>query len=391
MTRTLKERTFAGTTNPEIQPWETEHRKVARRAAAEGIVLLKNEDHVLPLKEGSVIALYGAGVGKTIKGGTGSGDVNEREKVSICEGMKNAGFQITTEAWINRYNEIYDKARQDWKNDILSRTGHGADTMSFFEVYSTTPFNMPAGDKIEKSAGDEAENAIYVLSRIAGEGMDRQADKGDYYLKDEEYKMLADICANYENVIVVINAGAQVDLSFMDEFTNIKALLTIVQPGMEGGNAFADVVSGRVNPSGKLTDTWAYKYEDYPNAETFSHNNGNVETEVYEEGMYVGYRYFDTFDVPVRYGFGFGLSYTDFEINDYCLESLENKKMTVSVQVKNTGKVSGKEVVQVYTSLPGGILEKEAHRLVAYAKTSELKPDESEKITVELPLEHRTS
>lgn len=143
-----------------------------------------------------------------------------------------------------------------------------------------------------------------MISRIAGEGADRQADKGDYHLKDEEYEMLADICANYENVIIVINAGAQVDLSFMDEFTNIKALLTIVQPGMEGGNAFADVVSGKVNPSGKLTDTWAYKYEDYPNAETFSHNNGNVETEVYEEGMYVGYRYFDTFDVPVRYGFG---------------------------------------------------------------------------------------
>lgn len=391
MTRTLKERTFSGTMNPEIQPWETEHRKVARRAAAEGIVLLKNEDHVLPLQEGIAVALYGAGAGKTIKGGTGSGDVNEREKVSICEGMKNAGFQITTEAWINRYNEIYDKARQDWKNDILSRTRYDADTMSFFEVYSTTPFIMPAGDKIKKSAGDEAETAIYVISRIAGEGADRQADKGDYYLKDEEYEMLADICANYENVIVVINAGAQVDLSFMDEFTNIKALLTIVQPGMEGGNAFADVVSGKVNPSGKLTDTWAYKYEDYPNAETFSHNNGNVETEVYEEGMYVGYRYFDTFDVPVRYGFGFGLSYTDFEINDYCLESLENKKMTVSVQVKNTGKVSGKEVVQVYTSLPGGILEKEAHRLVAYAKTSELKPDESEKITVEISLEHLTS
>ena len=391
MTRTLKERTFSGTMNPEIQPWETEHRKVARRAAAEGIVLLKNEDHVLPLKAGSAVALYGAGAGKTIKGGTGSGDVNEREKVSICEGMKNAGFQITTEAWINRYNEIYDKARQDWKNSILSRTGYGADTMSFFEVYSTTPFIMPAGDKIEKPADDAAETAIYVISRIAGEGADRQADKGDYYLKDEEHQMLADICAYYKNVVVVINAGAQVDLSFMDEFTNIKALLTIVQPGMEGGNAFADVVSGKVNPSGKLTDTWAYKYEDYPNAETFSHNNGNVETEVYEEGMYVGYRYFDTFDVPVRYGFGFGLSYTDFEINDYCLESLDNKKLTVSVQVKNTGKVSGKEVVQVYASLPGGILEKEAHRLAAYAKTSELKPGESEKVTVEIALEHLTS
>ena len=148
MTRILKERKFSGTTDPKVQPWELEHRKVARRAAAEGIVLLKNEDHILPLKAGSKVALYGAGAGRTIKGGTGSGDVNERERVSVFQGMKNAGFQITTEAWINRYNEIYDKARQDWKNDILSRTGYGADTMSIFEVYRTTPFIMQAGDKI---------------------------------------------------------------------------------------------------------------------------------------------------------------------------------------------------------------------------------------------------
>ena len=146
--------------------------------------------------------------------------------------------------------------------------------MDFFSVYSTTPFIMPAGDTIRKPAeGENVDTAIYVLSRIAGEGADRTADKGDYYLKDEEHQMLADICAYYRDVIVVINAGAQVDLSFMDEFKNIKALLTIVQPGMEGGNAFADVVSGKVTPSGKLTDTWAYKYEDYPNSETFSHNN----------------------------------------------------------------------------------------------------------------------
>ena len=123
MTRTLKERTFSGTTNPEIQPWETEHRKLARRAATEGIVLLKNKEGILPLKAGSTVALYGAGAGKTIKGGTGSGDVNEREKVSICQGMKNAGFQITTEDWINSYDKIYDQARQDWMKDILSITG----------------------------------------------------------------------------------------------------------------------------------------------------------------------------------------------------------------------------------------------------------------------------
>ena len=392
MTRILKERSFSGTTNPEIQPWETEHRKVARRAAAEGIVLLKNEDHILPLKRGSSVAIYGAGAGKTIKGGTGSGDVNEREKISICQGMKNAGFQVTTENWIESYEKIYDKARQDWKNDILSRAGEGADTMDFFAVYSTTPFIMPAGDPIRKpEEGENTDTAIYVLSRVAGEGADRNADKGDYYLKDEEYQMLSDICTYYRDIIVIINAGAQVDLSFMDEFSNIKALLSIVQPGMEGGNAVADILSGKVNPSGKLADTWAYKYEDYPNSEKFSHNNGNVETEIYDEGIYVGYRYFDTFEVPVRYGFGYGLSYTEFEISDYCLTTVSSEKISISATVKNTGNVSGKEVVQVYVSLPGGILEKEAHRLCAYAKTCELKPGEKEKVTMEISADQLTS
>ena len=392
MTRTLKERSFSGTKNPEIQSWEIEHRKTARRAAAEGIVLLKNEDHILPLKQGSSVAIYGAGAGKTIKGGTGSGDVNERENVSVFQGMKNAGFHVTNEAWIESYEKIYDKARQDWKDDILSRTGEGADTMDFFAVYSTTPFVMPAGDPITKPAdGENTDTAVYVLSRVAGEGADRNVDKGDYYLNDEEYQMLADICEYYRDVIVVINAGAQVDLSFMDEFSNIKALLSIVQPGMEGGNALADIMSGKVNSSGKLTDSWAYKFEDYPNADTFSHNNGNVDTEIYEEGIYVGYRYFDTFGVPVRYGFGFGLSYTEFEISDYCLENVSAEKITISATVKNTGKVSGKEVVQIYVSLPGGILEKEARRLCAYTKTSELKPGESEKVSLVIDMDQLTS
>lgn len=392
MTRILKERAFSGTTDPKVQPWETEHRKVARRAAAEGIVLLKNEDNLLPLKAGSNVALYGAGAGRTIKGGTGSGDVNERENVSVFQGIKNAGFQVTTEDWIASYDKIYENARQEWKRSILSKTGEGADTMDFFSVYSTTPFKMPAGDQVQKPAEDaDTETAIYVLSRIAGEGSDRTADKGDYYLNDDEYQILADICAYYKNVIVLINAGAQVDLSFMDEFENIKALLVIVQPGMEGGNAVADILSGKVNPSGKLADTWAYEYEDYPNSEKFSHNNGNVQTELYEEGIYVGYRYFDTFEVPVRYGFGYGLSYTDFEISNYRLVKISAEKISISASVKNTGKVSGKEVVQVYASLPGGTLEKEAHRLAAYAKTAELKPGETEEVTMEVTVDALTS
>lgn len=392
--RTLKERNFSGTTNPEIQPWEKKHRQIAREAAAEGIVLLKNEDHVLPLKEGSAVALYGAGAGRTIKGGTGSGDVNERERVSIWQGMKNAGYEITSEDWIRSYDEIYEKARQGWKNDIVKRAGgNGGEVLNFFDVYSTTPFIMPTGDSVKKPAdGENTDTAIYVISRVAGENADRNTAGGDYYLKEDEHQMLTDICAYYKDVIVVVNAGGQVDLSFMDEFENIKALLVIVQPGMEGGNAFADVISGKVNPSGKLVDSCAYKYEDYPNAATFSHNNGNVEKEFYEEGIYVGYRYFDTFKVPVRYGFGFGLSYTAFSMGNYKVEKAEKENgIKVSVCVKNTGDVAGKEVVQAYVSLPGGKLEKEAHRLAAYAKTELLQPGQEQTVTLEIPAERLTS
>ena len=391
--RTLKERTFSGTTNPEVQPWETEHRQVAREAAAEGIVLLKNKDQILPLKAGSAVAIYGAGAGRTIKGGTGSGDVNERERVSIFQGMKNAGYEVTNEEWIESYDKIYEKARQDWKNDIVTRSGgNGGDVMNFFDIYSTTPFIMPTGDPIKKPAeGEKADTAIYVLSRVAGEGADRNAAAGDYYLKEDEHQMLADLCAYYKDVIVVVNAGGQVDLSFMDEFENIKALLVIVQPGMEGGNAFADVISGKVNPSGKLVDSWAYKYEDYPSAATFSHNNGNVQKEFYEEGIYVGYRYFDTFGIPVRYGFGYGLSYTTFSVDGCTVAKTENHGIKITADVKNTGNMAGKEVVQVYASLPGGGLEKEAHRLTAYAKTELLQPGQKQTVTLEVPAERLVS
>ena len=391
MTRVLKERTFSGTRDPKVQPWELEHRQLAREAAAEGVVLLKNEDQILPLKEGSKVALYGAGIGRTIKGGTGSGDVNEREKVTIWQGMKNAGFEITSEDWIRSYEKIYEKARQDWKADIVARSGgNGGNVMDFFTVYSTTPFVMPTGDPVEKPEKSETDTAIYVLSRVAGEGADRNAAKGDYYLKDDEHQMLADLCSYYKNVIVAVNAGGQVDLSFMDEFSNIKALLILSQPGMEGGNAFADVISGKVNPSGKLVDSWAYKYEDYPNAASFSHNNGNVEKELYEEGIYVGYRYFDTFAVPVRYGFGYGLSYTTFSLKAESLQCDKAHNIQVSVCVKNTGNTAGKEVVQIYAALPGGSEEKEAHRLVAYEKTALLQPQEEQTLTLKIPAERLT-
>lgn len=389
----MKERAFSGTKNPKEQAWEREHRKIARKAAAEGIVLLKNENHVLPLKKGSTVSLYGAGAGQTVKGGTGSGDVNERESVTIWQGMKEAGYVIANEEWLRDYDCRYQEARDRWKADILKRTaGKKEDAVSFFGIYSTTPFLMPAGKAVEKPKnGTDRKHAFYILSRMAGEGSDRLAVPGDYYLAEEEHRMLSDICSIYEEVIVVINAGAQVDLSFMDEFENIHALFYIVQPGMEGGRAFAEVVSGKVNPSGKLTDTWAYRYEDYPNAATFSHNDGKVDAEVYTEGIYVGYRYFDSFGIDTRYGFGYGLSYTAYSIQDMQLEKEGKSGLRVTATIENTGSMAGKEILQVYASLPGGRLAKEARRLIGYAKTREIHPGEFQTVEVEISIEQFAS
>ena len=387
--RTIKTRHFTGTTDNTVTKREIENRKAARRAAAEGMVLLKNEGQILPLKEGTKVALYGVGASRTIKGGTGSGDVNERETVNIFQGMKNAGFEITTEDWINDYDRQYQEARYAWRDEIEAKAAKLEDQVSgFFNVYSTTPFRMPAGGAITQT---EAEVAVYILSRVAGEGADRFDKAGDYYLTEEEKKQLADICSMYRYVVVAVNTGGLADLSFMDEYKNIEALLQIVQPGMEAGNAFADIISGKVTPSGKMTDTWAFKYEDYPNSETFSHNNGNVEKEFYTEGMYVGYRYFDSFDVPVRYGFGFGLSYTTFETKVLSAE-LKDNKIVVETETTNTGDAySGKEVVQLYATCPAGKLEKEYRRLIAFGKTGLLAPGQSEKLTLEIALDRLTS
>lgn len=378
-----KETIFTGTTSQEPEAYEKIHGEIARRAAEEGIVLLKNEEHLLPLKKGSKLALFGSGASRTVKGGTGSGDVNERKSISIFEGLKDAGFVITTEKWLREYEEEYKRKRLEWKEEILEKTRSGTD---FFTAYSTSPFQVPAGPEIYTT---DADVAVFVLARNAGEGADRRAEKGDYFLSDEEYMLLSDICDKYEKVILLLNSGGVVDLSFLEKLPKIQAVLTVSQPGQEGGTAVADVISGLVSPGGKLTDTWAVSYNDYPNAGTFSHNNGNIEKEKYEEGIYVGYRYFDTFEIPVRYGFGYGLSYASFTINTAWIETSENGEVRVKVKVRNSSQeFSGKEVVQLYVSLPVGKLEKEFRRLCAFSKTRILAPKEEE--TIELTFDAQT-
>lgn len=386
-----KKRTFTGLTSNEVTKRELENRKLARRAASEGFVLLKNDGQFLPLKTREKIGLYGGGAVKTIKGGTGSGDVNERDSVSILQGMKSAGFDVTSEAWLSSYSQIYTGARLAWKEEILEKMK--ACNGNFFEAYSTTPFVVPCGDSIDGEAAraDGAETAVFVLSRIAGENADRHDVEGDYRITGEEKALLAQVSASYENVILVINTGGLMDLSFTEEFANIRSILQFVQAGQEGGAAFADVITGVVNPSGKMADSWAYTYQDYPNAKTFSHINGNTDMELYQEGIFVGYRYFDTFDVPVRYGFGFGLSYTAFSVEGTGIAAagLETGRpgITVKTSVTNTGAVyGGKEVVQVYVSCPQKNMPKEYRRLAGFGKTRLLAPGETQEMDITFPL-----
>ncbi len=386
MERKIKVRGYSGTQNTAEQPYEVAHRALARRAATECIVLLKNEGNVLPLAKGSKVALYGAGAGHTIKGGTGSGDVNERYSVTIAQGLANANCTITTQAWLDEYDRIFEEERLAWREVIWAKADEAEQTPTALnDAYFSTEFIFPTGPVVTEKT--EADVAIFVLARVAGEGADRHAEEGDYFFSKEEAELLASICKAYPKVVVVINGGGQVDLSPVDGFDNVAAILQISQLGCEGGNAFADVIFGDVAPSGKLSNTWSYRYEDFPNALTFSHNNGNVEKEYYTDGIYVGYRYFDSFDVPVRYGFGHGLSYTSFAmeatgISTTAATADKLPQITLKVKVTNTGSVAGKEVAQVYASCPQEKMSKEYRRLVGFAKTDLLAPGASQELEI---------
>ncbi len=377
----------SGTQDIAERSYETAHKKIARAAAEEGFVLLKNEDRVLPLEEGSSVALFGAGAVKTVKGGTGSGNVYARHTVSILEGMDTAGFHITNRDWLDCYEELYNKARQTWKEtvwakaDELSKNPGGLGPL--FQAYMITPFDIPAGEIPTSGGGD---TAVYVLSRIAGEGTDRRLEKGDYYLLDREYELIKTICGLYKNVVLIINTGGAVDLGFTDEFPNIKSILYISQPGQEAGHAVADILLGKASPSGKLTATWPLVYTDIPFAEEYSSLNGDLDHDYYKEGIFVGYRYFDTFDKPVRYGFGYGLSYTDFLLSGFDIQQ-DGGTVTITNAVKNTGDRSGKEVVQIYVSCPQEKLPKEYRKLVGFAKTKLLAPGEEEVLSISFPVQ----
>ncbi len=358
--------------SPDVTQREKDNLAVAYKAACEGMVLLKN-DGTLPFAE-KKIALYGPGASMTIKGGTGSGEVNERHSVTILEGLENAGFEISTYDWLKDFEKGYAEAEAVYQIEKKKRVNILKPNTIMQMLFDN--FRAPIGRKItqedvEKSATD---SCIYVLSRQAGEGGDRKAEKGDLFLTDGEIEAIRFCAEKYAHFLLVINCGSSIDMAFAQQIPGINAILFLCQLGTEGGNAFADVVSGKVTPSGKLSDTWAKQYSDLPFSNEYSYLNGNLDEAYYKEGIYVGYRYFDSFGVEPAYPFGFGLSYTTFSIYSAGVAA-DGTSVTVKATVTNTGDTyTGKEVAQLYVSAPNGKLHKEYQSLAAFAKTEELAP-----------------
>ncbi len=338
------------------------HIQLSRRAAQEGIVLLKNNENILPLKKGCKIAIFGKAQIDYVKGGGGSGDV-------FCEYVRNIYDGLKTKENV----EVFDKLSFFYKNYVENAYKAGEQNGMFDEA------QLPC--ELLEEAKAFTDTALITINRYSTENVDRKNDGTDTYfvLSDKEKQLVESVCSNFENVIVLINTGSMIDTSWFAQNDKIKAALMIWQGGMEGGLATADVLVGDVNPSGKLVDTFAGKFEDYPSSEGFFESDDYVK---YTEDIFVGYRYFET--VPgkkesVVYPFGYGLSYTEFEINN-CVANTVGEKIVVLADVKNVGARCGKEVVQVYYGTPEGKITKPFCELCAFAKTKMLEPCESQNL-----------
>ena len=359
---------FAKTTDGSISAREEKNAELSMNLATQGMVLLENNNNVLPMASSGNVALFGGGAAKTVKGGTGSGDVNQRSVTSVWDGFKNAGYNVTSESWLNEFEAYYDE-----------ETGGSSGGLWGSPKVEDT---LISDAQIEEAKQDGTTTAVYVIARNSGEFADRKNAEGDYQLWGNEEENLKKVAANFDNVIVVLNVGGIIDTKFFHEIEGLDSLLLMSQAGMRGGDAVVKVLNGEVTPSGKLTDTWAVNYEDYSSSEGFGANDENVTQEDYTDDIYVGYRYFDTFNVTPAYEFGYGLSYTDFNI-DVKDVTVDEENVTVDVKVTNVGKqYSGKEVVEVYFSAPDGALEKPYQELATYGKTDTLAPGESQTLTL---------
>ncbi len=379
------------------------HTELSRKAASEGMVLLKNENNALPLLKGEKVALFGKATIEYIKGGGGSGDVHCPYIRNIYEGFKvkeNEGKASVFMPLIEFYQKYVEAESVNIPTqEQINATWDIVNAMEFctkrddmtYDTFASMHVKEPAvPDELINAAAEWAQTAVITLSRFSAEGVDRRPQGGDYYLSDIEKELIDKACKLFKKVIIVINSGATIDCEYFAENDGVSAVLFGWQGGMEGGLAIADILCGDVNPSGKMVDTIVKSYDFYPCKNDFWECFDHLD---YSDDIYVGYRYFET--IPgakeqVRYPFGFGLSYTSFELSGkVCCES--EGKIVAVVNVKNTGKVSGKEVIQLYYSAPQGKLGKPARELAAFKKTSLLAPNESETIALSFDINSMAS
>ncbi len=347
--------------------YENEHNARLRMLAPECTVLLKNNGD-FPLPNPGKIALYGNGARHTIKGGTGSGDVNSRFYYTAEQGLREAGFTVTSTKWLDEY----DRVRAQTKKAFIAEVNRIAKEKKTMPIMESMGRVMPE-PCYELPLDAEGNTAVYVLARISGEGNDRTPEAGDIKLTETEIRDILECSRRYPHFMLVLNVGGVVDLTPVHSVSNI---LILSQLGVVTGQVLADILLGKATPSGKLTTTWT-ACEDYSNIGSF----GDPTDTEYREGIYVGYRYFDSIRKPVLYPFGYGLSYTKFSLGR-AVVSLEGTRVTVHVPVTNTGKHPGQEVVQVYVSVPWGKLDQPYQTLAGFAKTRTLEPGETQTVQV---------
>ncbi len=348
--------------------YEQKHLELLYSHLGECTLFLKR-DNSFPLEKPCSIAAYGNGVRYTVKGGTGSGEVNSRFFINVEQGLKQTGFEITTTEWLDKFDEIMQNARKTWVNTLKqeAKAAHEfAPMYSMGRVMPTPEYDLELGEK--------AEAAIYVVARISGEGSDRRPVRGDALLTDSEVRDILALNKMYEKFILVINAGGVVDLTPVLEVRNI---LILSELGSETGRALGDILLGKLNPTGKLTATWA-KFEDYPYPMTFERDDSP-----YLDGLYVGYRYFDSFKKKPYFSFGYGLSYSSFKLDNITVSN-HKSTITIKVDVTNTSKVEGKEVIQAYLSYNG---DEVYQQLAGFAKSPLLKEKEKKTVTFSFNME----
>lgn len=351
------------------------YENTAREMVAEGLVLLKNDNKALPLKQGETVSVFGRMQNHYYKSGTGSGGmVNVAKVVGILDALNECKDVNVNQKLAETY------AAWDKEHPVELGLGWGQEPWSQAE--------MPVTEELVQEAAGESDSAIVIIARTAGEDKDNTLEKGAFMLTDIETDMLRLVRENFQKMVVLLNVGGLIDMSFLDTISP-DACMYVWQGGMVGGYGVVDVLVGDVSPSGKLTDTIAYDIKDYPAYDNF----GGEERNFYAEDIYVGYRYFETFAKDkVRYPFGYGLSYTDFKIGvKHASLDFEKGVANICVKVTNTGKRLGKEVVQVYGEMPQGRLGKPSRVLIDFAKTKELVPGLSDELKFEIPLDRMAS